>query len=511
MNNDSAHESAETEQTSNKGPNATTRMVGLVRKHAELVHDGKQGYATFRSGDRRECWPLASQGFRSWMLELMDREGGGGVPSGEAIKNARMTLDGIALRHGREVTPNIRVAGTNDNIYIDLGDSDWRCAHVTADGWTVISHPEDVYFIRPGDFGQLPMPVRAADPKATLDRLSEFVNLPIGDLRLFQGFLLSSLHPQGPYPHLCLTGEAGGGKTTTQRVAKAMTDPTKPPKNSPALVSLARRPKESGDLFVSAASSRVVTIDNISSISDELSDELCCLATGDAYKTRKYYTNFDEASMDACNPVLFNGIGNPVTRSDLGERSIVLETTKPAYVIEEVDFWRNFEGARPEILGALFTALSGVIKHRQVPNPRIRPRMVGFVIIGMAAGIALGWDEDFLGLYLENQRRIRESVAEAQPVVLAIVEFARKHGFYEGRPGKVLEDINLMPSAVTHAGKRGWPKDAKALKEALKRNQRVLEDEGVTFGESETNSRNIWIASRVQELRPEEEASASNF
>jgi len=53
------------------------------------------------------------------------------------------------------------------------------------------------------------------------------------------------------------------------------------------------------------------------------------LSTGDAWRKRALYTDFDEAAIDVCCPVLLNGISNPIRRSDHGERSILIETHEP--------------------------------------------------------------------------------------------------------------------------------------------------------------------------------------
>ncbi len=114
--------------------------------------------------------------------------------------------------------------------------------------------------------------------------------------------------------------------------------------------------KDGNDLFVAGGNSHLVTADNLSHINDELSDELCCLATGDAWRTRKLYTNFDEASIDVCRPAMLNGISNPVRRSDHGERAILIETTKPQKSITASCATRS--GSRP-VTTASRTSLAG--------------------------------------------------------------------------------------------------------------------------------------------------------
>jgi len=479
--------SAQKDSKRDTGSNVTTRMVEMTRRRAKLFNDGNSGYVAARVKDHRECHPIRSTGFRNWLTtEIYATEGK--IPSGTTISDASNTIEGLALAEGKCTKPAIRVAGTLDEIFIDLGDAEWRCVKVTSEGWSVMAHPKDVFFIRPADFGELPEPQRGKD----LELLERFLNLPEQSLRLCQAYLLMVCQPQGPYPQLVSCGEPGATKSSLQKVVKALTDPTRRPANSPAPVSLARRPTRSGDLFVVGANSHLVTADNLSSISDELSDEFCCLATGDSWKTRKYYTNFGEASIDVCRPALLNGISNPIRRSDHGERSILLETYKPKKVIDEEDYWKAFEEEWPFLLGALYDALAVAMKFRYAVALRYPPRMVGFVRLGTAAAQGLKWDVNFLEIYQENQRSIMADITDGEPILAQIVDFARQQREWRGSPSELLREIKQAAGLVEFTtDKRGWPESGKAMAEVLKRNRSVLKQEGITWDLAPTNRRRI--------------------
>jgi hypothetical protein len=59
------------------------------------------------------------------------------------------------------------------------------------------------------------------------------------------------------------------------------------------------------------------------------------------------------------------------------------------------EFWREFEAARPRILGALLDAVSQAL--RRAPGVRLPrlPRMADFAIWVTAAAPALGWSGDY--------------------------------------------------------------------------------------------------------------------
>src|SRR5438094_10209610 len=85
-----------------------------------------------------------------------------------------------------------------------------------------------------------------------------------------------------------------------------------------------------------------------------LSDALCRLASGGSFAD----TDDEEVLFEAARPVLLNGIEDVISRPDLGDRAMCL-TLRPIADEQrrpEKDLWREFEIARPRILGALLDA-----------------------------------------------------------------------------------------------------------------------------------------------------------
>ena len=97
---------------------------------------------------------------------------------------------------------------------------------------------------------------------------------------------------------------------------------------------------------------------------------------------------------DAQRPVCLNGIDEIGTRGDLRDRAIILHLP----IIEdnkrrdEKTFWKNFEEAKPGILGSLLTAVSSAI--RNLPDIKLEqlPRMADFARWVVAAEPALAWE-----------------------------------------------------------------------------------------------------------------------
>ncbi len=113
------------------------------------------------------------------------------------------------------------------------------------------------------------------------------------------------------------------------------------------------QPREPRDLAIAANNAWCIAFDNLSSVPDWLSDGLCRLSTGGGFATRTLYSDSDETILDATRPILLNGIDSVATRGDLLDRAILLTLPRLQNVKPERDFWRDFDSARPRILGAL--------------------------------------------------------------------------------------------------------------------------------------------------------------
>jgi hypothetical protein len=181
-------------------------------------------------------------------------------------------------------------------------------------------------------------------------RLNSFLNLASrNDFVLIVAWLLAALRSRGPYRVLAISGEQGSAKTVVSKLLKALIDP-----NAAPVRALSREERE---LMIAANNGYLLAFDNLSGLPHWLSDALCRLATGGSFAVRQLYTDDDEVLFEAARPILLNGIEEVVSRPDLGDRAIFL-TLAPigeAHRRPESELWREFELARPRILGASWT------------------------------------------------------------------------------------------------------------------------------------------------------------
>jgi hypothetical protein len=317
---------------------AAERLASIVES-ARLFHslDGR-AYATLVIGEHVETWPVPSKRFRGWLASAYYEATRKPAPT-QAMAEALALAEARALA-ADGLTISLRVAEAGGCVYLDLGDDRWRVVEVDAHGWRVLDRAP-VRFRRAAGMLALPEPVRGG----RVDDLRELVNIEDDRAwRLLVGWLLMTLSPRGPYPVLVLGGEHGTAKTWTANRLRDLVDPNEAPNRA--------EPREPRDLMIAARNGWILAFDNISALYPWFSDGLCRLATGSGFATRELYSDEDEVIFSAVRPVILNGIGEVVTRSDLLDRSLLL--TLPAIGEErrrdERELRRAFDDVRPRVL-----------------------------------------------------------------------------------------------------------------------------------------------------------------
>jgi hypothetical protein len=316
----------------------------------------------------------------------------------------------------------------------------------------------------------LPLPVRGG----SIEELGSLLNLPHrNDFVVVVAWLLASLRSGGPHPLLAVAGEQGSAKTVLSKLLKALIDP-----HAALVRALARDERE---LMIAAMHSHLLAFDNLSSLSAFLSDALCRLASGGSLAVRRLYTDEDEMLFQAARPILLNGIENIVSRSDLADRAIFLTLAPIADERRrsEAELWREFERARPAILGALLDAAA----HGLRTLPRVRldrlPRMADFAIWATACETAFWSSGTFVRCYETNRRASIDDVVDADPVAACVQEIMATRNAWTGSATDLLRaGAGLNDDGVTR-GNAGWPTSPRALAGRLRRAQTVLRAVGI--------------------------------
>jgi hypothetical protein len=440
-------------------PRPGAGLVGIAITEADLFHapDGT-AYADIRAGGHRETRPIRACAFKEWLTRRYFEENGK-VPKVQQYSEARDVILGKARFEGPTHPVELRVAGDDQAIYLDLADEKWRVIRVTAEGWDVVADPP-VRFRRTKSSAPLPLPVRGG----SVEHLRDLMSVPGDDAwRLVVAWLLFTLSPRGPYPILLLHGEQGSAKSTTERVLRTLVDPSHSP--------LRTAPKEERDLMVACYNSRVVAFDNLSAISDQLSDALCRIAYGTGLAQRELYSDSEEVVLDACRPIAINGITELATRGDLLDRTILVDLAPISEDRRLTDKELNARLAAlaSGILGALLDAVAAAVRKLPTTNLERLPRMADFTLFVTAAEESLGWEQgSFLASYEANRKASNDISIDSSSVGPALRELIATQGKWEGTAADLRRELESFADSGLVTS-RYWPKNAWSLAQHLER------------------------------------------
>lgn len=439
----------------NKGPVSAAQIVNLAAG-SELFHTAdREAYATVQVKDHRETHALEGGFFRDWLAELAYRRLGRPAQP-QALDSAIGTLKAKALFDGAEKEVSVRLAQDGDAIYLDLGDAAWRAVRIDAEGWAVVTDCP-IKFRRLQGMQALPDPTAGG----TVAELRNFINLSDDDWVLLVAWLVGALRPTGPFPVLELQGEHGTAKSTTSEIIRALVDPN--------MCALRAAPQNERDLMIAAKNGWVIAYDNLSSIKLWLSNALCRVSTGGGFATRQLYTNQDETLINVQRPVLFNGIEELATRSDLLDRAVCL-TLRPIHPSQrrvKEELLTEFELARPRILGALLTVVAAAIRNYPATELSELPRMADFAKWLVAAEPALPWPAGtFLRCYEANRTEAQHRALESNPVGLLVVQLVENED-WSGTASDLM--TALREEAATDDEALGLPRRPSTLSGILTR------------------------------------------
>ena len=401
----------------------------------------------------------------------------GDVIGSSILSEATNVLEGLAQR-GTTHEVFIRIGGLDNAIYLDLCNKEWDAIKITSEGWDVVKNSEipEIKFRRTN--GMLPLPV--PEKGGSLDGdLRPLLNAGSdNDWLLMKGWLLSLLIPTAPHPILAFRGEQDTAKSYTQKLLRAVVDPSILPIRRPA--------KKVEDLMIAASNNWVVSFDNMSRIGDNLSDDLCTMATGGGIAKRTQHTNAEETILEICRPITMNGIGNFITRPDLLDRSIyiTLPQIPPETRSPEAKLIKEFNEKRPRILGSLLEAAVLALQKQDAIVLNDPYRMAGFVKFA-AAGLGNEGDK-FQAAYKYNRisavaRAIADDVLvnrlkEFVPNFCYNARILKEEEVWKGPASQLLTQLK---HGVGQAAVDLLPKQPNTLSEDLTRLASALRTQGI--------------------------------
>ena len=131
-----------------------------------------------------------------------------------------------------------------------------------------------------------------------------------------------------------------------------------------------------------------------------------------------------------------NGIEDVISRADLADRSIFLTLAPIAEERRrsEAELWREFELARPRILGALLDSVAHGLRTAARIGLDLLPRMADFALWATACETALWPAGTFARAYEANRKAAIEDAVDADPVAACVREIMAERGFGRAAP-----------------------------------------------------------------------------
>ena len=426
--------------------------------------------------------PIRSQGTTgSHRQELMVGlfKDGIGVFNGSALKEALDLIEALAL--SEETQPvHIRVApGFDGATWLDLGRSDGKSVRIHPNGWDItVPDPREICWRRTQLTGELPLPAKDTDGKGIdlLLGLTNFADAATECLAI--AWLIGCLGPSVPVPAPFLTGPQGAGKSTAGRMLTRIIEGMSG--------DLRRAPKDEENLIAAVAAGWVTALDNLSHMTPDLSDAMCCIVTGAESVKRALFTDGDVHRSAYRRPLLLTGIDVGVIRPDLAERLLPLRLERPAVRRTEAELWADYEPALPAIIGSLLD-LTVKVRAAEAQTPTDL-RMADFAHLCAQLDAATGLGA--LTAYRARLDDLNDDVIEGDLLAQTVLRHA--DAIAPGEAQRMTSTEWLHCLSRLHSGDeprslpKGWPTTGKVLSDRLKRLQPTLAARGVLIDTGRT-------------------------
>ena len=280
-------------------------------------------------------------------------------PARDKINHCLYHLEVAAARHD-PVELHLRVVDTPGRVVVDLCDSEARVVEITAAGWRVCDIREvggPAWFRRSRPMLAQAIPVQPGDVMATLKAAQQILGMDDEAWALALGAEIGWHFPSIDRPGEWMTGPSGSGKTTRAHMLVNLIDPVK---KIGGRVNLRR---DERNARAKAMSRYVVAMDNLSEVGSELSDFWCTMHTGVSDEVRQLNTDNEMLAFDYQRVGMATSLVLPAgLQPDALRRTLHIELDASGVHPDKTALWQAYEKLRPQILGALYTVLSGVLK-----------------------------------------------------------------------------------------------------------------------------------------------------
>lgn len=399
----------------------------------------------------------------------------GRPPSNSALYEALETLEGNTSDLPMQHLP-LRVARFNGELVLDLGNPDGRVVVIGPGVWKVVEQ-SPVLFTRTGLTAPLPEPVRGGKLR---DTILPMLNLSGPDRDLVIACVLSWLWPDIAHPVIYLRGEEGTAKSTAARLLRRLVDPS--------TVEMRRQPGRDEDFEVTLSGQWGIVLDNLSSISEWLSDAICTAVTGVGDIKRKKYADQELSVLQFRRCFILTSIPPLMDRGDLVDRTCAFDLMPVGARRTDTEIEAEWEHTWPLALGALLDLACRVLSLMPEMSAEGRHRdfrMADFALIAAAMDRAAGTRA--LPRLAEKVADGVRSAVEADPFAAHLMRLAA-----DGWSGSAHSLFDTYKVRLRLAGSDLWPKNPIAMSMRIQRMAGILRKSGVVAEKTRTEKSRGW-------------------
>ena len=456
--------------------------------------------------------PVRSKRFKNWLSYLMYQreEKGAGT---EAVSAAVNVISGKCQCEGKSFKLYNRVApGEDGNIYLDMADENWRAIKITKEGWEVVEQPP-ILFRRYKQQKALVIPLKPKSIEEAREFAARFFNhVNVKDTvdsknnkLVLICTIICYLLPNIPHPVIIVYGPQGATKSYLFKLIRRTIDPS--------IVELLDLPHDKTEIIQQLDHNWLTFYDNLTYLSDEISNIFCRAATGAGFSKRELYSDDDDIIFDYKRCVGVNGINQVAKKGDLLDRGVLIELDKVNERKTEAEVDSNFEVDRAAILGGFLTILSDALK--RYPDVKVTEyqRLADFHRYGCAITEAYGaTSAEFSKAYENKVENQTDETLNNSVIGLAVMGFLTTHfkknqetgkflnEKWEGTPAELLDTITetAVILRIQTGSTSEWPKNPQVFSRKLNDLIPALNKKGYEIVSKKGTPRRIIITPSTQ-------------
>ena len=459
-------------------------------------------------GDKRRIYAIDSGEFKDHIMYGYYKAKGSYLPY-DAFQDSIGLLKLKARMHGTKQKIYKRIAKIGNEFFYDLANDKNEIIKIAKDGITILKQA-DLTLKHPvfvSNQAMKPQVMPNLDTEKQLpDLIYPYLNTADdGHKIMFIVTLISWFWVNQPRVIMLLNGAAGSGKSFTTALVQSLIDPSNQTASS--------LPNGKRDLTVSLATRYFSAFDNISTITQEVSDILCTACDIGTSSERKLFSNGDLYTSSYSSALLLNGIGSFIKKDDLLDRCVRIKNK--LFVDKKrtslVLLRENLEEDLPEIFGALLKVIQKTIQVQpdiDLEKYPKAPRMIDFYNLGIAISIALWGDGSiFTKAYFENIEDSFDDQIEEDVLANTLREYVRTWQADVIQSKITAADLykeltSILEKSVVRVDTSAFPRNHATMGKKLHNLQTALANVGILLDFQKSNKNRYIIIKRDLTLNP---------